>query len=94
MSKNVITITPEQNIVGSVTHELKRDFSRHISNDELFIRVDLKNVTMIDSLGIGVLVATRNSLKEAQGDFSIVNLSNELTQLFANMKIIEFLNIR
>lgn len=94
MESNLVTITPEQNIVGTVTHDLKREFSSLMKSDQLFIEVDLKNVTMIDSLGIGVLVATRNSLKEANGEFSIVNLSNDLTQLFANMKIIEFLNIR
>jgi anti-anti-sigma factor len=93
MNANIITITPRQNIVGSVTHELKKELSDHISEGRLHLRVDLEEVTMIDSLGIGVLVATRNSVKDANGEFSIVNLSSNLTQLFSNMRILEFLNI-
>ena len=94
MSLETVIITPEQNIVGIATHDLKKTFSEHLRQDQVYIQVDLQHVTMIDSLGIGVLVATRNSLKESNGDFSIINLSPELTELFANMKIIEFLNIR
>lgn len=93
MSENMVTITPKQNIVGSVTHELKKEFSNHINQGQVRIRVDFRDVTMIDSLGIGVLVATRNTIKDTNGHFSIVNLSDDLTQLFSNMKIIEFLNI-
>ena len=92
-SKSSIVITPDSDIVGNTTHELKRKFSDIIKNGQMVIQLDLQNVTMIDSLGIGVLVATRNSVRQSDGDLSIINLSEDLTQLFSNMRIIEFLNI-
>jgi anti-anti-sigma regulatory factor len=48
---------------------------------------------MIDSLGIGVLVATRNTIRQSDGEFQIINLSEDLTNLFSNMRILEFLNV-
>jgi len=93
MSTTPIVITPKTDIVGNATHDLKKEFSKLIKNGQLYIKLDLAKVTMIDSLGIGVLVATRNSVRQSDGEFSIVNLSPDLTQLFSNMRIIEFLNI-
>ncbi len=93
MSTMPITITPDKDIVGKATHDLKKEFSELIKKGQLNIQLDLAQVTMIDSLGIGVLVATRNSIRQADGEFSIINLSSDLTQLFSNMRIIEFLNI-
>ena len=93
MSTKPVVITPDSDIVGNATHELKKEFSALIKSGQLQIKLDLKDVTMIDSLGIGVLVATRNSVRQSDGEFSIVNLSPDLTQLFSNMRIIEFLNI-
>ena len=93
MSTTPTIVAPGSDIVGNATHDLKKDFSEIIGRGQLKIEVDLERVSMIDSLGIGVLVATRNSIRRANGEFSIINLSPDLTQLFANMRIIEFLNI-
>ncbi len=93
MSTTPIVIAPKSDIVGNATYELKTEFSELLNRGELNIKLDLASVTMIDSLGIGVLVATRNSIRQSDGEFSIVNLSEDLTQLFSNMRIIEFLNV-
>ncbi len=93
MSAMPTVIAPKSDIVGNATYELKREFSQLLDSGELNVKLDLASVSMIDSLGIGVLVATRNSIRQSDGEFSIVNLSEDLTQLFSNMRIIEFLNI-
>ena len=93
MSTKPTVITPEEDIVGAATHDLKSQISELINSGKKHIELDLGQVSMIDSLGIGVLVATRNSLRQSEGEFSIVNLSEDLTKLFSNMRIIEFLNV-
>ncbi|NQV30498.1 MAG: STAS domain-containing protein [Candidatus Marinimicrobia bacterium] len=93
MSTKPIVITPESDIVGNSSHELKKEFSTFIEAGKIKIKLDLHQVSMIDSLGIGVLVATRNALRQANGEFSIINLNEDLTELFSNMRIIEFLNV-
>ncbi|NQV48923.1 MAG: STAS domain-containing protein [Candidatus Marinimicrobia bacterium] len=93
MSTKPIIITPESDIVGNSSHELKKEFSTFIENGNINIKLDLHQVRMIDSLGIGVLVATRNALRQAEGEFSIINLNADLRELFSNMRIIEFLNV-
>ena len=93
MSTKPIVITPESDIVGNSSHELKKELSVFIENGKIDLKLDLHKVRIIDSLGIGVLVATRNALRQANGEFCIVNLNEDLTELFSNMRIIEFLNV-
>ena len=93
MSTKPITVTPDSDIVGNYTSELKQKLANLIQNGQQKIVLDLKAVSMIDSLGVGVLVATRNSIQRSQGELQIINLSDDLKKLFSNMRIIDFLNI-
>jgi len=93
MNVHANMITPETDIVGSTTYELKQKFADLTKEGQVQITLNLTNVSMIDSLGIGLLVATRNAVRQAEGEFVIINLSDDLTQLFSNMRILEFLNV-
>ena len=93
MSTKPIVITPEANIVGGNTAALKNELSELINSGQLEITLDMKQVEMVDSLGIGILIAARNSLQRVSGKISIVNLSDNLTRLFSNMRIIDLLNV-
>ena len=87
-----IVVTPETDIVGNATYVLKKELATLVRGEQLRITMDMTNVTMIDSLGIGVLVATRNLVRQTNGEFQIINLSKDLIRLFSDMQIIEFLN--
>ena len=56
MSTKPIVITPESDIVGNSSHELKKELSVFIENGKIDLKLDLHKVRIIDSLGIGVLV--------------------------------------
>ncbi len=57
------------------------------------LTIDLRNVEMIDSVGLGLLIAAHNSLMRVGGELSAVNASQELVNLFVSMRIHQHFSI-
>jgi anti-anti-sigma factor len=51
------------------------------------LTLDFTGVQAVDSMGIGALVSTHNSLQKAGGDLSVVHASREILDLFRAMRI-------
>lgn len=49
--------------------------------------VDLEDVTLIDSSGIGLLIATHNSLKEKGGSLKVINTPEKILTMFKIMRL-------
>ena len=49
--------------------------------------VDLNGVEMVDSVGIGVLVAAHNSISKNGGHMSLSNVSQDIYNLFKTMRL-------
>ena len=87
-------IEPDSDIVGISAYKFEKKIFAMINAGITNIRRDLSSVRAIDSLGIEVLIAARNSIKLQGGSFKIVNISAHLTQLFIKMEIYDFLNVQ
>ncbi len=57
------------------------------------ITIDLVNTAMLDSSGIGLLIATYNSLSRRQGRLKVVNASTEILQMLESMRLVNRLNV-
>ena len=49
--------------------------------------LDFSQVQSIDSVGIGLLVATHNSLAKVGGSLSLANVGQDIFQLFTLMRL-------
>ena len=49
--------------------------------------VDINDVGMIDSVGLGVLIATHNSLQKNDGVLNVINASENIYKLFKVMRL-------
>ncbi len=56
------------------------------------ITFDLAATAMLDSSGIGLLIATSNSLARQQGRIRILNASADILQLLQSMRLVARLN--
>lgn len=54
---------------------------------------DLAQTGMLDSSGIGVLIAVFNSLSASQGTLKVVNVSTDIFQLLQSMRLVARLNV-
>ena len=81
------TVRTEGDLVAATLHILR---SRLRSMVELGIRhltLDLNLTKMVDSAGIGLLIAAHNSLKKAGGELTVIHASKDILELFRTMRI-------
>lgn len=83
---NGVCIKFQIDITGSSLPRFKdrvKDVCQNTKNMEL----DFQNVEMVDSMGIGFIVAVCNSMKKNNGVLKIINISSELLDLFTSMHL-------
>ena len=51
------------------------------------LTIDLAGVQMVDSMGIGLLIQTNNSLAKLGGSLTVIHASSELMDLFRSMRL-------
>jgi anti-anti-sigma factor len=92
--ENKITIRPNDNIVASISHEFREELLSLIEEGDKGLIVDMKDVLIIDSVGIGILVAAHNSLSKYGEKLTVINLSEDIYQLFKTMRLDQHLEIK
>jgi anti-sigma B factor antagonist len=80
-------IKPEADIVASSAHYLKTELLNLIQQGATKVIVDLQEIEMVDSTGLGVFIAAQNSLKEDGGSLEVINVSADLFHLFQIMRL-------
>jgi anti-anti-sigma factor len=55
--------------------------------------LDLSEVPMVDAGGIGLLLATHNSLFEAGGSLTVIHASPEIFELFETLRLSRYFRI-
>jgi anti-anti-sigma factor len=88
-----VTITPGQDIVSSMVPDLKNELNSLLDEDPQELRLDLSGTTMMDSIGIGVVIATHNSMKKKGGKLVVCNVSENILKLFKSMRLDQHLNL-
>ncbi len=88
-----IIVTPDENIVAGIVSEF-RDELKTIVAKETEISVDLKNVEMIDSMGLGALIATHNSMQKYNKKLELLNISKDLLDLLKVMRLDQHFDIK
>jgi anti-anti-sigma factor len=83
----VAVIQPSGDIVAASVPELRSRMRNAIAGGAHRLTIDLTNVEMIDSVGLGMLIAAHNSLTRVGGELSVINASQELVDLFVAMRI-------
>jgi len=80
-------VSPQKDVVSSAATELRKELKKLADSGVKKIEIDMKNVEMMDSMGLGLLIALHNTLKDQGGMIRVVNLSAELMELFKNMRL-------
>jgi anti-sigma B factor antagonist len=80
-------LTPATDIVASNAKELRTMLFELIQSGQKHVVIDLQHVAMVDSSGLGVFIATQNTLKTQGGDLTVTNVSADLQRLFQLMRL-------
>ena len=73
--------------------ELQATLKREIADGVRDLVFDLKHTGRIDSTGIGLLIAARNSLAAVQGGLRLVNAGDGMYKLLCGLRLVDLLHV-
>jgi anti-anti-sigma factor len=85
--KEAHVMKPGRDIVASWADDFKRKLLRKIDKGITELSIDFSRVEVIDSVGLGVVIAANNSLSNVGGRLSLVNVSKDIYRLFQTMRL-------
>ena len=81
------TFKPGKDIVASRTKSFRKKLKKSVDDGIKEITINFEGVEMVDSVGLGVLIATHNSLSSAGGQLKVANASEDIFKLFKTMRL-------
>lgn len=93
-NRDAVEIRFSDNLVSGAVEDLRGTLKKLLSENVTSITLDFQSIDMIDSMGIGLLVSTHNTLTSRSAELIITNLSADLLELFTVMRLNEFFSIR
>ena len=88
------TVKPENDIVASMAKDFREKLLEIVESGTKDLTINHANVNMVDSMGLGVLIATHNSIKKAKGKLTITNVSEDIYKLFKTMRLNQHFEVK
>ncbi len=80
-------IKPGKDIVASMADDFRNKLLNSVNKGIKELILDLSGVEALDSVGLGVVIATHNSLKNIGGKLKIIKASEDIFRLFQTMRL-------
>lgn len=74
-------------IVAATIPELRSTMRGILEEGVRDLTIDLASVRMVDSSGLGLLIAAHNSLRKVGGRFAVIHACTDLLELFQSMRM-------
>jgi anti-anti-sigma factor len=81
------TILLGEKLVAADVPGLKSELKQLLDSGVISIMFDCSRLNMMDSTGIGCLVAAHNSLAKVDGGLSMTQVSSDIHQLLCSMRL-------
>ncbi len=80
-------VKPATDIVASMASDFKGELKGVLDEGVQQLVIDLDQVEMVDSVGLGVFIATYNSLHQSGGSLTLRNASSDIRMLLKTMRL-------
>lgn len=87
------TVKPENDLIGTASQDLRRKLQELLDQNKNHILVDMSNISLIDSSGIGVIIGIQNILKGKGGSIYLKNVSADIMKMFSMVHIDKHITI-
>jgi anti-sigma B factor antagonist len=84
---NETIIKPGVDVVASMAEEFKSELLSVINDSSDGVTIDLEGVDMVDSVGIGVIIAAHNTLNQSDRKLKVINVAKDVYGLFTTMRL-------
>lgn len=86
-SADQTTIKPGEDVVASMAEAFKGELLSAVDSSQGTFVIDLDGVSMVDSVGIGVIIAVYNSLSQSDRQLKVINVAQDIYGLFSTMRL-------
>ena len=80
-------VRPGTDVVASMAETFKGELLTAINDSQGTVVIDLQGVDMVDSVGIGVIIASHNTLNQAGRKLKVINVTKDIFGLFSTMRL-------
>jgi len=87
------TVQTEGDLVAAKLPVLRSRLRAMVDLGIRHLTLDLVLTKMVDSAGIGLLIAAHNSLTKAGGELTVIHASKDILELFRTMRIQQHFNV-
>lgn len=84
---NQTIVKPGTDVVASMAETFKGELLSAVNASQGPIVIDLAGVEMVDSVGIGVIIAAHNTLSQAGRELKVINVTKDIFGLFTTMRL-------
>ncbi len=88
-----VTIALEGDFTSDLINDFRVAIQQEIEDGRTSFTIDFTDTVIIDSMGIGCLVATYNTLKQKGGEMQLSNVPENLRDVFQVMRLDRILSI-
>ncbi len=93
-TESTMVIRPEGKITALNADQYRQELNELVEAGNLDLTIDLANVDIIDSKGLGVFVVCYKALGEKGGKLTVVTDNEDFRQLFHVMRLDEHFTVR
>lgn len=83
----------EEKVAFENSNDIKEEIKSKITNDINTLILDMKNITFIDSSGIGILISLLKVMNESKGDMVLKNIPRIVDRVLTITKLDSFFHI-
>lgn len=89
-----VVITPATDVVTTYVEQLRQELHAVIDQGATHIIIDLQSVEVVDSTGLGVLIAAYKGVEAYGGRLTLINVSHDTSQLMQIMRLSRYFTIQ
>lgn len=82
-----VVVKPVGDVIASMAERFKKEMRETLHDGGSDIVIDMSEVTVIDSMGLSVLVATHNSLVKRDSRLQLTNVNDNILKLLKDMRL-------
>jgi anti-anti-sigma factor len=90
---NACRVVLTGDLTASNVPDLRTGLKSEIDRGADEVVFDLAKTIMLDSTGIGLLVATHNTLTPRKGSMRVISVSDDILRLLQSMRLVNRLNV-
>lgn len=81
------------NLITEIIPDLKAALLTALEKETDGLVFDFSHISLVDSSGIGLLIAAYNSLSKTGGSIQVINANTQITELLTSMRLSERFNM-